>query len=95
VIFWSNPSQCMTISFCHYWFSLMLSSHDSCIDIASETVALDTPNNVAVFITDAPVKCAPMICHLSKLDKFPSFQFFHTDCHSTESLMNWHEHFRV
>jgi hypothetical protein len=28
-------------------------------DITLETVALDTPNNVAVFVTDAPAKRAP------------------------------------
>jgi hypothetical protein len=37
-------------------------------DITLETAALDTPNNVAVFATDAPAKCTPTICPLSKLD---------------------------
>jgi hypothetical protein len=37
-------------------------------NITLETVALDTPNNVAVFVTDAPAKFAPTICPLSKLD---------------------------
>jgi hypothetical protein len=40
---------------------------------ALETVALDTPNDVAVFVTDAPGKCAPMICPLSKLHNSPFF----------------------
>jgi hypothetical protein len=52
-------------------------------DIALETVALDTPNNVSVSVTDSPAKWAPMICPLSKSDKSPNFQFFHMDCHST------------
>jgi hypothetical protein len=50
-------------------------------DITSETVDHDTPNNGAVFITDAPAKRAQIICLLSKLDKSPIFRFFHTDCH--------------
>jgi hypothetical protein len=33
-------------------------------DITLETVALDTPNNVAVFITDVAAKRAPTICPL-------------------------------
>jgi hypothetical protein len=35
-------------------------------DITLEIVALDTPNTVADFVTDAPVKRAPTICPLSK-----------------------------
>jgi hypothetical protein len=38
-------------------------------DIALGTVALDTSNNVAVFVTDAPAKRKPRICTLSKSDK--------------------------
>jgi hypothetical protein len=38
-------------------------------DITLETVALNTPNNVAVFITDARVKCALTICPLLVSDK--------------------------
>jgi hypothetical protein len=64
-------------------------------DITLETVALDTPNNVAVFVTDAPAKRAPTICPLSKSDKSPIFRFFHTECHSTQSLMHLHEYERV
>jgi hypothetical protein len=30
---------------------------------------------VAVFVTDAPTKCTPMICPLSKSDKSPTFYF--------------------
>jgi hypothetical protein len=43
---------------------------------------------VAVSVIDAPVKHAPTICPLSKSDKFPICQFFHMDCHSTQSLMH-------
>jgi hypothetical protein len=42
---------------------------------------------VAVFATDAPPKRATTICPLSKSAKPPMYQFFHTDCHSTQSLM--------
>jgi hypothetical protein len=38
---------------------------------------------VAVFVTDALAKWAPMICPLSKSEKSPIFWFFHMDCHST------------
>jgi hypothetical protein len=79
--------------FCCCFSLLMLSSYDT--NITLETVALHTPNNAEVFITDAPAKRTPMICPLSKLDKFPIFRFFHKDCHSTQSLMPWHEHYKV
>jgi hypothetical protein len=52
--------------------------------ITSETVAVNTPNYVAVLITDAPAKRAPMIGPLSKSDKSPIFIYFPTDCHSTQ-----------
>jgi hypothetical protein len=43
----------------HCSSSLMLSSYDSVYaDITLETVALDTPNTVAVFVTDAPARRA-------------------------------------
>jgi hypothetical protein len=29
-----------------------------------ETAVLDTPNKVAILVTDAPAKCAPTICPL-------------------------------
>jgi hypothetical protein len=64
-------------------------------NITLETLVLDTPNNVAVSVRDASVKCTPMICPLSKSDKFPIFWFFHMDCHTTQSLMLWHQHCRV
>jgi hypothetical protein len=50
---------------------------------------------VAVFVTDAPAKRAPTINSLSKSDKSPIFRFFHTNCHSTQSLMHCHEHYIV
>jgi hypothetical protein len=50
---------------------------------------------VSAFITDYPAKCTRMICPLSKLDRSPIFRFFHADSHSTQSLMHWHEHYRV
>jgi hypothetical protein len=64
VILWfvRNNPQCTTISFCHCWFSPLYPFVDVVFpwfvyaDIISETVALDTPNNVAVFVTDAPTK---------------------------------------
>jgi hypothetical protein len=43
------------------------------IVITLETFTLDTPNNVAVFVTDALAKWAPMICPLSKSEKSPIF----------------------
>jgi hypothetical protein len=64
-------------------------------DITLESVALDTPNNVAVSVTDATAKQASTICPFLKSDKSPVFLFLHTDCHSTQSLMHWHEHYRM
>jgi hypothetical protein len=87
VIFRKNSFQCTTISFYQCWFVHA--------DITLKTVTLDTPNNVAVFVTDAPAKRAPTICPLSKSDKSPISQFFHTDCHSAQLLMHWHEHNRM
>jgi hypothetical protein len=46
-------------------------------DITLESVALDTPNNVAVVITDAPAKRAQTRCPLSKSDKCYIFRFFY------------------
>jgi hypothetical protein len=64
-------------------------------DITLETVALDTPNNVAVFVAGAPAKCTPMNYPPSKFDKSPIFRLFQTDCHLTQPIMHWHEHYRV
>ena len=36
--------------------------HDMYAIITLETAALDTPNKVAVLVTDAPAKCAPTMC---------------------------------
>jgi hypothetical protein len=41
---------------------------------------------MAVFAKDVSVKRAPTICPLSKSDKSFIFRFFHTDCHSSQSL---------
>jgi hypothetical protein len=62
--------------------------------ITLETVALDTPNNVAGFMTVAPAKGAPTVCP-SKSDKSAIFRFFHTDSHSTQSLMQSYEDLRT
>jgi hypothetical protein len=56
--------------------------------VTLETVALDAPNDVTVFITEAPAKRALTICPLSKLGKSSIFRFFHTDSHSAQSLMH-------
>jgi hypothetical protein len=59
-------------------------------DITWETVTPETPNNMAVFVTDAPAKRARTICPLSKSDKSPIFRFSHG-----LSLMHWRERYRV
>jgi hypothetical protein len=46
-------------------------------------------------VADAPAKCASTICRLSNLDRSPIFRFFHTDSNSTQSIMHWHEHYRM
>jgi hypothetical protein len=43
---------------------------------------------VADLFRDASAKRASTISPLSKLDKFPIFPLFHTECHSTQSLVN-------
>jgi hypothetical protein len=102
LIFQNNPSQCTTISFCQcrflptlFLFTNVFPWFMYVADTTLQTVALNTPNNVAVFVTDAPAKHAATIFPLSKSDKSPIFQFFHMDCHSTQSLMHWHEHYRA
>jgi hypothetical protein len=44
-------------------------------DITFETVILDTPNNVAVSVTDAPAKHAPAICPLPNQTSLPFCNF--------------------
>jgi hypothetical protein len=50
---------------------------------------------VVVFVTDAPAERAPTISPHSKSDKYPIFLFFHTHGHPTQSIVHWHEHYRV
>jgi hypothetical protein len=64
-------------------------------EITLVTVALETPSNVADLVTDAPAERTPRIRPLSKSDKFPIFPHFHTDWHSTQSVMHLYEHYRV
>jgi hypothetical protein len=60
-------------------------------NITSETVALDTPNSVKVFVNDAPAKRATTIYILYRNRRsFLIFRFCHTACHSTQSLMHLH-----
>jgi hypothetical protein len=99
-IFRFDPSQITTISFCpvlisaHCSSSLML---PSTIHVCRHSLrnSLDTPNNNAVFVTDAPAKRVLTTCHLSKSDRSPIFRFFHSDSHSIQSLMHLHEHYRL
>ena len=58
----------------------MTSSHDVYAVITLETAALDTPNEVAVLVTDAPTKCSPTVCPLWKSDKSSTLQYVHTKC---------------
>jgi hypothetical protein len=64
-------------------------------DITLETVALDTPNKLVDFITDAPAKRAPTIFTLSKSERSPIYRFFQTDSRSTQSLIHLHELYRM
>jgi hypothetical protein len=57
-------------------------------DIALETAALSTANNVTILVTDVLAKCAPMICSISNSDESPIFLFFHTDRYSAQPLMH-------
>jgi len=49
----------------------MMSSHDMYVVITLETAALDTPNKVAILVTDAPAKRATRICPLENLRSLP------------------------
>jgi hypothetical protein len=99
VIFHKNPSQCMMLILpmlnALFLFTDAVLPWFMYADITLKTVTLSTPNNVAVYVTDAPAQSTPMICPLSKLDKSPIFWFFHMDWHSPQSLMRWHKHYRV
>jgi hypothetical protein len=64
-------------------------------DVTLETVTIDTCSNVADFVIDAPAKHTPVIYPLSKLDTALILWFFHTDCHSAQSLVHLHKHYRV
>jgi hypothetical protein len=70
-IFGNNPSQCTydlflpMLIFAHCYSSLMLLFRWFVYaDITLKTAALDTPNNVMVFVIDAPAKRAPTVCPL-------------------------------
>jgi hypothetical protein len=101
VIFRNNPFQCTTIPFCQCWFSRMFLFVNVVLpwfmyaDITLETVALYAVNNVAFFCHTCSSKRVLTICTLSKSNKSPIFGFFQIDCHSAQSLMHWHEHYRV
>jgi hypothetical protein len=80
-IFRSNPSQCTTISVTAdfrplFLFADVVFPRFMYANITLETVALDTPNNVAVFVTDAPAKRTPTICPLSNRTNLPFSDFF-------------------
>jgi hypothetical protein len=64
-------------------------------DTTLGTVSFDTPNNVAISATDAPAKRIPNICPLSKSDRSPISRISHTNCHTTQLLIHWHEHYTV
>jgi hypothetical protein len=76
VIFLNSPSGCKMIYFCQCWFSPTVPHLHCCLpmimytDIILETVTLDTPNNMAVFVTDALAKHTPVL-------SFQMWQVFH------------------
>jgi hypothetical protein len=81
VIFRNSPSQCtrslsVKVEFHPLFLFADVFPWFVYADIFLETVALDTPNNVTDFVTDAPAKRAPTICPLSELGKTPIFWFF-------------------
>jgi hypothetical protein len=43
---------------------MIMPFHDVYASITLETAALDTPNKVAILVTDAPAKSAPTTCPL-------------------------------
>jgi hypothetical protein len=57
---YGNPFH-LVLVFNHYSSYLMMFCYDLYVSITLETAALDTPNKVAVSVTDAPGKGAPTI----------------------------------
>ena len=55
-----------------------MSSRDVYVTITLEAAALDTPNKVAVLVTDAAAKRAPTMSSLKT--QSPILQYFHTKC---------------
>ena len=49
--------------------------------ITLETAALNTPNKVAILVTDAPAKCTPTIRPLWNSEESLILQYFHTNCY--------------
>jgi len=70
MIFGHNPLQRkLSLSFSFGFRPLLLLAYVACpllvyAVISLETAALDTPNKVAVLVTDAPAKLAPTMCTL-------------------------------
>jgi hypothetical protein len=65
-------------------------------DKTLETVALDTRNNVAGFITcSSQTRTNYLSSCKMRGAPHPIFRFFQTDRHSTQSLVHCHEHCRV
>jgi hypothetical protein len=96
VIFWNRSSQCMTVSFCQWWFSPTVPLHCCCPPMSH--VCQHSLRNCrsqyiwycAVFVMMFQVKVHQRyVCLLSTLDKSPIFGFFDTDYHSTQSPVHW------
>jgi hypothetical protein len=99
MIFRNNPSQCTTIYFCQFWVSstVPLSWCFPVIHVRPHNrrnCSSRYAYNEAVFVTDAQGKRAQRSLPPSKSVKSPIFRFFHTDCHSSQSLVHWHEHYK-
>jgi hypothetical protein len=94
VIFRINLSQWMMISFCQCWFSptYVVFPWFVCADMTLETVAPDTPINVAVLSQMLQLNAHQRSGLFQNRTSCPFSDFFHTNCHSMQSLMHWHEH---
>ena len=91
-----NVWQSLSLSFC-FW-PLFLLADDVlpwCVYdfITLETAALDTPNKLAIFVTDVPAKHAPTILPLWKSETSPILRYSHTNCYWTQSVKQWHWHY--
>jgi len=79
----------------HCSSQLMMSSHDLCMPSQPWKLLfwIHLMKWLAVLVTDAPAKRSTTVCPLSKSDKSPILQYFHSNCYYTHSVIHSHWHY--